>query len=180
METVLLLALLALLVVGAAWLGNYFQEASSTESLMDPKGENECSLHIWKEAVFLNHSNRAEFDADPEKFLKKKSYYCTKCGSVPSLKKIVKPKFLVYLNHQQERLEESEQKRLDIEELKRMWLEEFLKHHKLAFDNQEWAIKGFNHYDSFVENLPKLVKAKQLARLMKKLAGEVGPDQTKN
>ena len=180
METVLVLALLALVVVGLAYLGNYFQEASSTEPLGKVKEDLLCSLHIWKEAVFLHKDNKAEFDADPSKFVKKTTHYCSKCGYAPSLERMVKPKFLEFLNEQQKLLEENEQRRQDIDYLKQMWLDEFFKHNDMTISEQKLVYKGYNHYDLFVDNLPALVKARELERIVKNLVNEIGPDQTKN
>lgn len=126
--------------------------------------------HSWKSVILITSDNLKEFKGGDDKFLDNTQHYCHACGYLPSKNKMLKPEILAETNLQNEAIEKNAQRIQDIETLKKECLDNYIKHRGLmSVEEREGIEFGFDLYDSFIQNLPNLLKNRELERIVNKL-----------
>lgn len=158
-------------VVGAVLAVNYFEERAKEQTdILGPLHDDRlCKSHTWSKMALVTTEQFERIYKEGSEVPAKHTFrYCTTCGFIPDLDKMVRPLALGKLVAQEVMAKQRKQDREDLEELKQTFFEAALKD-ETSLDRAIAIRKGYDLYDQFVTVLPQLLAEKQVKRLMKEL-----------
>jgi hypothetical protein len=158
-------------VLAIASFVNHMQKKSrdSNETLGPIYDDRFCEgLHDWSQAIFITKDQYAEIKAKNLDVSNSPQHdYCRKCGYVPSLRKMVRPKALGMLLAQEFENKNRLQDLQDLGELKEDFFRRAMEYPGCASKNHADVRFGYDLHDGFVTVLPQLLADKRMKRLLK-------------
>lgn len=117
-------------------------------------------MHQWEMAAFLNPNELLQVRQDPKLLHKWKQNFCTSCGYVPGVSKMVKPAHLHRLRMELAYAKAVRKKVAQIEELEEQFWQIRLKDLPKDVTGSErvYFRMGYNAHGAFVDELPRLVE----------------------